>query len=194
MFIIAATTVTKGDEPAMNESVLLLNFTYEPLGIVDLARAVRLLFARKVEVVHRGDRDIRTTSIAFPLPSVVRMLYYVRRARKRVALTKKNVLLRDDYTCAYCVTRGSSHDMTVDHVVPRSRGGSSAWENLVACCAACNARKRDRTPVEARMPLRRAPREPRSIPWVVVRRNTAADEWGKYLALYNVGIEERVER
>jgi 5-methylcytosine-specific restriction endonuclease McrA len=178
----------------MNDSVLLLNFTYEPLGIVDLARAVRLLFARKVEVVHRGDRDIRTSSIAFPLPSVVRMLYYVRRARKRVALTKKNVLLRDDYTCSYCVTRGSSHDMTVDHVVPRSRGGSSAWENLVACCSACNARKRDRTPAEARMPLRRAPREPRFIPWVVVRRNTAPDEWGKYLALYNVGIEERVER
>ncbi|MDQ6942398.1 MAG: HNH endonuclease [Candidatus Eremiobacteraeota bacterium] len=173
--------------------VLLLNFTYEPLGIVDLARAVRLLFARKVEVVHRGDRDIRTTSIAFPLPSVVRMLYYVRRARKRVALTKKNVLLRDDYTCVYCGTRGSSHDMTVDHVVPRSRGGSSAWENLVACCSACNARKRDRTPAEARMPLRRAPREPRCIPWLVVRRNTAPDEWGKYLALYNVGIEERTE-
>jgi len=174
----------------VSDSVLLLNFTYEPLGIVDLARAVRLLFARKVEVVHRGDRDVQTTSIAFPLPSVVRMLYYVRRARKRVALTKKNVLLRDDYTCAYCLARGG-HDMTVDHVVPRSRGGSSAWENLVACCSACNARKRDRTPAEARMPLRRAPREPRCIPWVVVRRNTAPDEWWKYLALYHVGIEER---
>jgi 5-methylcytosine-specific restriction endonuclease McrA len=175
----------------MNESVLLLNSTYEPLGVVDLARAVRLLFARKVEMVHRGDRDIRTTSIAFPLPSVVRMLYYVRRARKRVALTKKNVLLRDDYTCAYCVTRGG-HDMTVDHVIPRSRGGSSAWENLVTCCSACNSRKRDRTPAEARMPLRRAPREPRFTPWVVVRR-TAAGEWGKYLALYSIGIEERAE-
>ena len=174
----------------MNDSVLLLNSTYEPLGIVDLARAVRLLFARKVEVLHRGDRDVRTTSIAFPLPSVLRMLYYVRRARKRVALTKKNVLLRDDYACAYCLTRGG-HDMTVDHVVPRSRGGSSAWENLVACCSTCNARKRDRTPAEARMPLRRTPREPRAIPWLVVRRNTAHDEWGKYLALYNVSIEER---
>ena len=175
----------------MSESVLLLNFTYEPLGIVDLARAVRLLFARKVEVVHRGDRDVRTTSLAFPLPSIVRMLYYVRRPRKRVALTKKNVLLRDDYTCAYCLCRSGS-DMTVDHVVPSSRGGRSAWENLVACCSACNARKRDRTPAEARMPLRRPPREPRFIPWVVVRRNTAPDEWGKYLALYQVGIEERL--
>jgi 5-methylcytosine-specific restriction endonuclease McrA len=177
----------------MSDSVLLLNSTYEPLGVVDLARAVRLLFARKVEIVHRGARDIQTTSVAFPLPSVVRMLYYVRRARKRVALTKKNVLLRDDYACAYCAVRGR-YDMTVDHVVPRSRGGRSAWENLVACCQACNARKGNRTPQEARMPLRRAPREPRVIPWLVVRRNTAPDEWGKYLALYSVGIEERVER
>ena len=172
--------------------VLVLNFTYEPLGVVDVARAVRLLFARKVEVVHRGERHVHTVSMAFPLPSVVRMLYYVRRARKRVALTKKNVLLRDDYTCAYCVTRGN-REMTVDHVVPRSRGGRSVWENLVACCTACNARKRDRTPDEARMPLRRKPREPRFIPWVVVRRNTAPDEWVKYLALYSVGIEERVQ-
>ena len=177
----------------MSESVLLLNSTFEPLGIVDLARAVRLLFARKVEVIHQGDRHVQTTSFAFPLPSVVRMLYYVRRVRKRVALTKKNVLLRDDYTCAYCLAR-DGRDMTVDHVVPRSRGGVSAWENLVACCSACNARKRDRTPAEARMPLRRTPREPRFIAWVVVRRNTAHDEWGKYLALYNVGIEERPSR
>jgi len=172
--------------------VLLLNFTYEPLGVLDVARAVRLLFARKVEVVHRGARELQTTSTAFPLPSVVRMLYYVRRARKRVALTKKNVLLRDDHTCAYCVTR-FLRDMTVDHVVPRSRGGRSTWDNLVACCSTCNARKRDRTPDEARMPLRRAPREPRFIPWVVVRRNTAPDEWVKYLALYSVGVEERIE-
>jgi 5-methylcytosine-specific restriction endonuclease McrA len=174
-------------------SVLLLNFTYEPLGVLDVARAVRLLFARKVEVVHRGERVLRTTSVEFPLPSVVRLLYYVRRVRKRVALTKKNVLLRDDYVCAYCTSRGGG-DMTVDHVVPRSRGGRSAWENLVACCSACNARKRDRTPQEARMPLRRPPREPRFIPWVVVRRNTAPDEWAKYLSLYSVGIEERIAR
>jgi 5-methylcytosine-specific restriction endonuclease McrA len=172
---------------------LLLNFTYEPLGVVDVARAVRLLFARKVEVVHAGAGKIRSVTAAFPLPSIVRLLYYVARRRKKVALTKKNVLLRDDYVCGYCATRGGS-TMTVDHVVPRSRGGRSAWENLVACCAGCNARKRDRTPDEARMPLRRVPREPRFIPWIVVRRHTAPDEWGKYLALYSVGIEERVRR
>lgn len=175
----------------MMSDVLVLNFTYEPLGVVCVRRAVRLLFARKVEVVHRGDGALRAASVSFPLPSIVRMLYYVRRARKRVALTKKNVLLRDDGTCAYCRERGG-RDMTVDHVVPRSRGGRSVWENLVACCSTCNARKGNRTPDEARMTLRRRPREPRFIPFVVVRRNTASDEWAKYLALYNVGIEERV--
>jgi 5-methylcytosine-specific restriction endonuclease McrA len=169
--------------------ILLLNFTYEPLGIVDLQRAVRLLFARKAEVVHAHGREVRSATFAFPMPSVVRMLYYIRRTRKRVALTKKNVLLRDGYVCAYCGDRGS-RDMTVDHVVPSSRGGRSTWENLVACCATCNARKRDRTPDDARMPLRIRPREPRFIPWVVVRRHTAPDEWGKYLALYSVGIED----
>jgi len=174
----------------MNDSVLLLNFTYEPLGIVDLARAVRLLFARKVEVVHRGDRDVQTTSIAFPLPSVVRMLYYVTRKRKRVALTKKNVLLRDDYTCGYCGEKGGSA-MTVDHIVPKSRGGPSSWENLIVCCVTCNARKRDRTPEEARMPVRRRPRTPRFIPWLIVKRHTGPDEWQKYF-LWNTSIQERL--
>ena len=175
----------------MNSDCLLLNFTYEPLGVVDVARAVRLLFARKVEIVHAGAGEIRSVSAAFPLPSIVRLLYYVARRRKKVALTKKNVLLRDRYVCAYCSARGGN-DMTVDHVVPRSRGGRSVWENLVACCSTCNARKGSRTPDEARTPLRRVPREPRYIPFAVIRRNTAHDEWGKYLALYNVGIEERV--
>lgn len=171
--------------------VLLLNFTYEPLGIVNLQRAVRLVFARKAEVVHDNGRELRSATLAFPMPSVLRMLYYIRRGRKHVALTKKNVLLRDNYVCAYCGVRGD-RVMTVDHVVPRSRGGRSAWDNLVACCSTCNARKRDRTPGEARMPLVRRPREPKFIPWIVVRRHTAPDEWGKYLALYSVDIAERL--
>ncbi|MGD0052025.1 MAG: HNH endonuclease [Vulcanimicrobiaceae bacterium] len=172
--------------------VLLLNFTYEPLGVVDLQRAVRLLFQRKAEIVHGDGRELHSVTASFPLPSIVRLLYYVTRRRKKVALTKKNVLLRDDYTCAYCSAKGSPATMTVDHVEPRSRGGRSTWENLVACCSACNGRKGDRTVTEARMPLRIRPREPRFIPWVVVRRNTMPDEWWKYLGLYSVGIEGRV--
>jgi 5-methylcytosine-specific restriction endonuclease McrA len=81
--------------------------------------------------------------------------------------------------------------MTVDHVVPRRQGGPSAWGNLISACSRCNGRKRDRTPAQAGMPLRRKPHEPRFIPFVVVRRNTRPDEWAKYLTLYSVSIEER---
>jgi len=182
----------------MAADVLLLNFSYEPLGVVKLQRAVRLLFANKAEVVHDAGRMIRSAKnrktgeqFSFPLPSVVRLLYYVTHRRKSVALTKKNVLLRDDYMCAYCSSKGGS-EMTVDHVHPRSRGGKSSWVNLVACCSRCNGRKRDRTPAEAGMNLLRKPYVPRFIPFVVVKRNTLPDEWGKYLGLYSVGIEERV--
>jgi hypothetical protein len=82
--------------------------------------------------------------------------------------------------------------MTVDHVTPKSRGGTSAWMNLVACCTPCNSRKRDRSPAEAGMPLKVKLRVPQFIPWIVVRKHTMPGEWGKYLSLYRVGIEERV--
>ncbi len=173
------------------QPVLVLNFTYEALGIVDLKRAVRLVFAGKAEIVHAGARELHSSRIVFRMPSIVRMLYYIRRRRPRVPLTKKNVLLRDDYRCAYCGERGD-RSMTVDHVIPKSRGGASAFENLVACCSACNGRKRDRTPEEARMPLRIRPREPQHIPYVIIERHTAPDEWAKYLSLYDVRIEERI--
>ncbi len=171
--------------------VLVLNSTYEPLNVASIARAVRLVFAGKAEVLHDQGR-LASPSIVIPLPSIVRMLYFIRRGRKRVALTKKNVLLRDDYRCGYCGRRGDRATTTVDHVVPRCQGGASSWENLVASCTDCNGRKRDRTPEQARMPLRRKPHEPRFIPFIVIRRNTAHEEWDKYLALYSISIEERV--
>lgn len=171
--------------------VLVLNSSYEPLGVVTLRRAVRLLFAHKAEVLHDTGQHIHSEKIAFPLPSVLRLLYYITHRKKTVALTKKNVLLRDDYTCGYCGVKGGAR-MTVDHVVPKSRGGESSWKNLVASCETCNSRKRDRTPEEARMPLLRKPFQPSYIPWVVVRRNTVPGEWINYLSLYNVSIEQRL--
>jgi 5-methylcytosine-specific restriction endonuclease McrA len=171
--------------------VLVLNSTYEPLNVTSIARAVRLIFAGKAEVLHDRGR-IASPTIEFPLPSIVRMLYFIRHRKKRVALTKKNVLLRDDYACAYCGKRGDRSTMTVDHVVPRRQGGRSEWTNLVAACVECNGRKRDRTPLQAQMPLRRKPHEPRYIPFFVVRRNTERDEWIKYLTLYSVSIEQRL--
>ena len=178
-----------GREPEMSE-VLVLNYSYESLNVVTLQRAVRLLFARKAEAVASAGRTIASPGFAFPIPSVIRMLYYIRRPRSRVGLSRKNVILRDDSTCQYCGTRG--RDMTVDHVLPRSRGGPSTWENLVCACIPCNSRKRDRTPDEANMRLKRKPYEPRYIPWIRVKRNTLPSEWGKYLFLWDIDIEERV--
>ena len=172
---------------------LVLNSTYEPMNVAAWQRAVELIFAGKAEAIHNTARQLRSAGgFAIPFPSIIRMLYYVRRKPKRVALTKKNVLLRDNYKCGYCGRPGDRAAMTVDHVVPRAAGGKSSWENLVSACGDCNGRKRDRTPEQARMPLLRKPHEPRTIPFLIVRRHTADEEWAKYLGLWSVSIEERV--
>ena len=139
--------------------VLILNASYEPLHVCSVKRAVNLLLQEVVERVEDSSFVLRTPSTLFPVPSVVRLRRYVRRPqRQRVAFNRRNVFRRDDQRCQYCGRH--AHDLTLDHVVPRSRGGPTSWENVVACCRACNARKRDRTPEEARMRLLRTPRTP----------------------------------
>lgn len=172
--------------------VLVLNATYEALNVCSLRRAVKLIFAGKAEVLHHHDLPLRAATFSMRMPSIIRMLYYIRRPRQQVALTKKNVLLRDDYTCQYCGEK-STGPMTVDHVVPRSAGGASAWENLVCACLTCNNRKNNRTPHDAAMTLLRKPRTPKYIPWIQIKRHTLPGEWYKYLFLYDVSIEERIE-
>jgi 5-methylcytosine-specific restriction endonuclease McrA len=172
--------------------VLVLNFTYEAINVTSFQRAVKLIFAGKAEVVHDRDRVISSASFSMRMPSIIRLLYYIRRPRQKVALTKKNILLRDDYTCQYCGRKGE-RTMTVDHVIPRSKGGPSTWENLVCACIRCNNRKNDRTPEDANMHLIRKPRQPKYIPWIRVKRHTLPGEWYKFLFLYNVSIEERIE-
>ncbi len=176
----------------MLTDVLVLNFTYEAINVTSFQRAVKMIFSGKAEIVHNRDRVIAATTREMRMPSIIRLLYYIRRPMQRVALTKKNVLLRDDYTCQYCGTHGEKL-MTVDHIVPKSRGGPSTWENLACACMQCNNRKNNRTPHEANMALARKPRQPKYIPWIQVKRNTLPDEWGKFLFLYNVSIEERIE-
>lgn len=158
--------------------VLVLNNNFEPMNVAAWQRAVELIFAGKAEAIHNTARKLRSAGgFAMPLPSIIRMLYFVKRKPKGVALTKRNVLLRDDYKCGYCGRNGDRDTMTVDHVLPRAAGGKSTWENLVAACTACNGRKRDRTPEQAGMPL---------------RRHTADAEWAKYLGLWSLSIEDRI--
>ena len=171
--------------------VLVLNFTYEALNITSFQRAVKLIFSGKAEIVRNRERFLASPTYAMRMPSIIRMLYYIRRPIQKIALTKKNVLIRDDHKCQYCGVHGAL--MTVDHIVPKSRGGPSTWENLCCACMRCNNRKNNRTPTEANMALKRKPRQPKYIPWIQIKRNTLPDEWGKFLFLYNVSIEERIE-
>lgn len=140
--------------------VLILNASFEPLHVCSVKRAVSLLMHEVAERVEESGKVLRSPSSVFPVPSVIRLRRFVRAPfRQRVAFNRKNVFRRDEHTCQYCATR--TFDLTLDHVLPRSRGGPTSWENVVACCKACNARKRDRTPEEARMFLRRRPYAPR---------------------------------
>jgi 5-methylcytosine-specific restriction endonuclease McrA len=143
-------------------------------------------------MLHGRERMLASPSFEMRMPSIIRMLYYIRRPMQKVALTKKNVLIRDDHACQYCGGHGERM-MTVDHVIPKSRGGESTWENLVCACMRCNNRKNNRIPQEANMTLLRKPRQPKYIPWIQIKRNTLPDEWGKFLFLYNVSIDERIE-
>ncbi|MEZ4605955.1 MAG: HNH endonuclease [Deinococcales bacterium] len=139
--------------------VLILNASYEPLHVCSVKRAVNLLMHDIAERIEDSDRVLRSPSQIFPVPSVIRLKRFIKRPfRHRVAFNRKNVFRRDDHTCQYCGSHGN--DLTLDHVIPRSRNGATSWENIVACCHRCNAKKRDQTPEEAGMKLRRKPFAP----------------------------------
>src|SRR5438067_5312009 len=142
----------------MESHVLVLNQNYEPINVCNARRAVVLLDRGKAEVLENGAGCLRSASAAFPLPSVIRLVYLIRRPRPQMRLTRREVFQRDRYTCQYCGLQG--RDLTLDHVVPRHRGGKHTWENLVTACKACNHRKAGRTPAEARMKLLNEPHRP----------------------------------
>ena len=144
------------------EQTLLLNATYEPLKVVHWQKAVTLWCQGKVEIVAVHDREIRAVSFSFKLPSVIRLLRYVR-IKKRfdyVPFSRANIYARDWYSCQYCAKSFPTTELTFDHVVPVSRGGRKDWENIVTCCVSCNRRKGGRTPGEASMRLVRPPKRP----------------------------------
>lgn len=166
----------------MNGAVLVLNQNYEPLNVCNLRRAILLVFDGKAEILEANGKVIKSASRAFPAPSVIRMVYLIHRPRPRVKLTRREVFIRDGYTCQYCGKQ--SHDLTIDHVVPRSRGGAHSWENLVSACKPCNHRKGGKLLAETRMTLRREPREPRAGRYYTIERRiegAVTNEWSKFL-------------
>jgi 5-methylcytosine-specific restriction endonuclease McrA len=165
-------------------AVLVLNYTYEPLHFTNAKRAITLLLSGKAESVESSPRVVRSPSRAYPLPAVIRLAAYIRKPfLERVAFNKKNILRRDGYTCQYCARRGEK--LTVDHIVPRSRGGQTTWTNVVAACLRCNLFKGNRTLVEARLRLIREPVHPQFLFSVHLLRHPHAssflDSWRKYL-------------
>ncbi len=162
----------------MTGSVLVLNASYEYLNVTTLRRALKLLVKAKAELIEAVEGGtLRSATRSHQLPSVIRMTYYIRRPFKEVPLSRKNILERDGYECQYCGGYGD----TVDHVVPRSKGGEDSWINCVCACERCNRKKMDRTPAQARMDLRSRPRRPSPIPWLRNRKVKTRTEWGRYL-------------
>jgi 5-methylcytosine-specific restriction endonuclease McrA len=171
---------------------LLLNSTYEPLKVITWQRAVTLLWLGKVEVIRHYDRDIRSVTFKIRMPAVVRLLRFIRRKRQQISFSRKNLFARDDNSCQYCGQKRDSSELTYDHVVPRSLGGKTDWQNIVTCCIACNRRKGGRTPEQAGMRLLRHPRRPEKLPGVLtitIGLSSAPDAWRDFL-YWNVQLDE----
>lgn len=161
-------------------SALVLNASYEPLSVVPSRRAACLVLAAKADLVADDGTKLHSPSITIARPSVIRLRYLVRVPyRRRTPLSRRTVFARDDWLCQYC---GGAAD-SIDHVMPRSRGGLHEWENVAAACRPCNLRKRDRTPDEAGMRLARPCRAPRATAWVVVGVTRVPEAWKPYLAV-----------
>jgi 5-methylcytosine-specific restriction endonuclease McrA len=160
--------------------VLVLNATFEPINVCTVRRAVVLLLKEKAEVIEHADWQLHAESFTLSRPVVIRLVAYVRvpRDTHRRKITRRAVFARDGWACQYC---GSRTSLTVDHVIPRSKGGSSEWENIVASCAPCNRRKGDRLINQAGMSLRRKPRVPRPEIFIHVASPTIPTAWKAYL-------------
>ncbi|MDY7079499.1 MAG: HNH endonuclease [Chloroflexota bacterium] len=172
----------------MTTNVLLLNASYEPLRIIPIRRAVGLMMRGVVEGVDGVAARLRTPCMVFEVPSVLRLRYYVNVPQRGATWSRRGVLARDGYACIYCDARvGEQHhgrvitraDFTVEHLIPRSRGGGSTWGNTACACRWCNHRKADRTPHEAGMRLRWEPKTPR-VNYVIASGEVPA-EWKIYL-------------
>lgn len=144
---------------------LVLSHAYEPIACVGWKRAICLVWTGRVEVVEEHeDRTVRSVRLEIRVPSVVRFLRKLAGRRPVVRFSRENVLARDRSTCQYCGRRVTRPEATYDHVVPRSRGGQTRWENVVIACVPCNQRKGGRTPAEAGMQLRTVPERPSRLP------------------------------
>ncbi len=164
----------------LNYDVLVLNQNYEPLNVCHVRRAIVLLFNGKAETVENGRGHIYTTTRLLDLPSVIRLFYMVKKPIMRRKLTRREVFERDRYKCQYCGRQ--TRDLTLDHVMPRFRGGKHSWDNIVSACMTCNHRKAARTPQEAGMRLLHVPTAPPLNPYHIFYHHLhSRQEWQKFI-------------
>src|ERR1700716_3385343 len=167
----------------VDANVIVLNLDFQPLNVCNVRRPAVLIAKEKASVGEQNGPLITSERLSFPSPSVIRLAYHVKRPRPVVKMTRKEVLVRDDHTCQYCGRRG--HDLTLDHVIPRHRGGQHVWENVVAACKGCNHKKGGRKLQESHLALARLPFRPPSTPSYLFSSYIRAGErqWFKFLGV-----------
>ena len=182
------------DHTVMGHEVLVLNSDYEPLNVCNMRRALILLYLGKADVLHEHEsvpspRLLGNSGDWLPTPSVLRLRYHVKRPLPELKLSRRSIFARDNYTCQYCGVQ--SRDLTIDHILPKRHGGGLQWDNLVACCRRCNARKGDKMLPNSGMKLARPPRRPRYVPYISLTKylnGTKNEVWRDYLPVcHDVG-------
>lgn len=176
----------------LQKRVLLLNgSTWEPLAVISVPRAINLLLGEKAVVVEQSGQFLKTVREKFAVPSVIALRTYINVPRRRAHWSRKGVLIRDNYTCIYCGAKPGSlvkgkvisrADLTIDHIVPRSRGGRDTWSNTACACSSCNHRKGNRLPNEAGMRLAWEPKIPRTS-YLVIAMGTGPSVWKRYVEI-----------
>jgi 5-methylcytosine-specific restriction endonuclease McrA len=165
------------------QQVLVLNASYEPLNVTTVRRAHVLVFKGKAEVVEKLEEPLRSATDTYPRPHVIRLVQYVRVPRTlQRKISRRALFARDGWRCMYCGTTGGR--LTLDHVVPRSRGGDSVWENVVTSCAPCNLRKGNRLLHEVQMELPHPPRPPAPVLFIRLATPKIPQRWEQYLGPY----------
>ncbi len=163
----------------MKQKVLVLNQDFSPISICTVQRAFILNYLKKTELVKSANgHRLRSIDQSFPMPAVIRLMRYVHIPYKGVSLTRQNIFKRDNFNCQYC---GTSRDLTLDHVIPKSKGGRSSWDNLITACRRCNTRKGDYTPDQAGFRLKTKPFKPTYLMFLREFSGYHCEEWLPYL-------------
>lgn len=166
---------------ALGQRVLVLNASYEPLQLISVRRAVVLLLQEKAELIEAATQQLRARAIVFDVPLVIRLVRYIRIPRRlKLPCSRRGVFARDRETCQYCGIQPGRTQLTMDHVVPRSQGGATTWDNVVTACRDCNHRKGGRTPEQANMQLMITPRQPQYVAFALLGELERHDVWRKY--------------